>query len=61
MQLVAAEAGEIIQSAALAIRARMTVAVLADHLFPYLTMVEGLELAAQALAKDVSKLSCCAA
>lgn len=61
VQAVAPEAGELIQTAALAIRARMTVAELADSLFPYLTMVEGLKLAAQTFSKDVSRLSCCAA
>jgi mercuric reductase len=60
MQALAPEAGEIVQSAALAIRARMTVQVLAEELFPYLTMVEGLKLAAQAFTKDVRTLSCCA-
>jgi len=60
VQIVAPEAGEIIQAAALAIRARMTVQELADQLFPYLTMVEGLKLAAQTFTKDVSQLSCCA-
>ena len=60
VQAVAPEAGEIIQAAALAIRARMTVHDLADQLFPYLTMVEGLKLAAQTFTKDVSQLSCCA-
>lgn len=60
VQAVAPEAGELIQSAALALRARMTVADLADQLFPYLTMVEGLKLAAQTFTKDVKQLSCCA-
>ncbi|MBD5803817.1 Mercuric reductase [Azoarcus sp. Aa7] len=60
VQAVAAEAGELIQSAALAIRAGMTVEELADQLFPYLTMVEGLKLAAQTFSKDVKQLSCCA-
>ncbi len=60
VQAVAAEAGELIQSAALAIRNRMTVRDLADQLFPYLTMVEGLKLAAQTFTKDVTQLSCCA-
>lgn len=59
-QAVATDAGELIQTAALAIRARMTVDVLADQLFPYLTMVEGLKLAAQSFTKDVATLSCCA-
>ena len=60
VQAVAPEAGEIIQTAAIAIRARMTVQDLADQLFPYLTMVEGLKLAAQTFSKDVKQLSCCA-
>jgi mercuric reductase len=60
VQAVAAEAGELIQTAALAIRNRMTVQQLADQLFPYLTMVEGLKLAAQTFTKDVTQLSCCA-
>ncbi|AYH43857.1 mercury(II) reductase [Azoarcus sp. DN11] len=60
VQAVAAEAGELIQTAALAIRAGMTVEDLADQLFPYLTMVEGLKLAAQTFHKDVTQLSCCA-
>lgn len=59
-QVLAHEGGEIIQSAALAIRNRMTVADLADQLFPYLTMVEGLKLCAQTFSKDVKQLSCCA-
>lgn len=60
VQAVAAEAGELIQSAAMAMRAGMTVQDVADQLFPYLTMVEGLKLAAQNFTKDVSQLSCCA-
>jgi mercuric reductase len=59
-QAVAPQAGELIQTAALAIRARMTAQDLADQLFPYLTMVEGLKLAAQTFRKDVRHLSCCA-
>ncbi|WP_018290358.1 mercury(II) reductase [Verrucomicrobium sp. 3C] len=60
VQAVAPEAGELIQAAALAIRHRMTVEELAEQLFPYLTMVEGLKLAAQAFRQDVKQLSCCA-
>jgi len=60
VQAVAQEAGELIQAAALAIHHRMTVSDLANQLFPYLTMVEGLKLAAQAFSKDVKQLSCCA-
>lgn len=61
VQAVAAEAGELIQAAALAIHHDMTVDELAAQLFPYLTMVEGLKLCAQTFAKDVKQLSCCAA
>ena len=60
VQAVAPEAGELIQTAVLAIRNHMTVQELADQLFPYLTMVEGLKLAAQTFSKDVKLLSCCA-
>jgi mercuric reductase len=59
-QAVAPAAGELIQTATIAIRAHMTVHDLADQLFPYLTMVEGLKLAAQTFTKDVKQLSCCA-
>ncbi len=59
-QVVATEAGELIQTAALAIRKQMTVQELSDQLFPYLTMVEGLKLAAQTFNKDIKQLSCCA-
>jgi mercuric reductase len=60
VQAVCAEAGEIIQTAALAIRGGMTVQDLAGQLFPYLTMVEALRLCAQTFFKDVHELSCCA-
>ena len=60
VQAVTSQAGELIQTAALAIRAQMTVNDLAAQLFPYLTMVEGLKLAAQTFTKDVQHLSCCA-
>ena len=61
VQAVADGAGELIQTAALAVRHGMTVAELAAQLFPYLTMVEGLKLCAQTFSKDVTQLSCCAA
>lgn len=59
-QIVAHNAGEIIQTAALAIRAGMTVDDLAGELFPYLTLAEGIKLCAQTFTRDVSQLSCCA-
>jgi len=62
--VLAAEGGEVIQTAALAVHAGLrygfTVADLRGMLFPYLTQVEGLKLAAQTFEKDVAQLSCCA-
>jgi len=58
--IVAAEAGEAIQTAVLAIREGYTVERLAQTVFPYLTLVESLKLAAQAFEKDPARLSCCA-
>nr|WP_241968718.1 mercury(II) reductase [Idiomarina tyrosinivorans] len=60
VQAVTGEAGELIQTAVMAIRAGMTVQTIGDELFPYLTMVEGLKLCAQTFTKDVKQLSCCA-
>jgi len=58
--ILAPEGADSIQTAALAIRQGLTVDELADTIFPYLTTVEGLKLAALGFTKDVAKLSCCA-
>lgn len=58
--ILAPEGGELIQTATIAIKAGMTTAELGQTIFPYLTGVEGLKLAAQTFDKDVSTLSCCA-
>jgi len=62
--VLAAEAGEVIQTAALAVKFGLqygfTVTELRQMLFPYLVQVEGLKLAAMAFEKDVAQLSCCA-
>ncbi len=58
--VLAAEGGEVIQTATMALRAGMTVQDLTDTLFPYLTQVEGLKLAALSFDRDVERLSCCA-
>lgn len=60
VQVLAPHGGELIQTAVLAIQAQMTVTALGKMLFPYLTMVEGLKLAAQSFSKDIKQLSCCA-
>ena len=58
--ILAPEGADSIQTATLAIRHGLTIADLADAIFPYLTTVEGLKLAALSFGKDVAKLSCCA-
>lgn len=58
--ILAPEGADSIQSAALAIKHGTTTKALGETIFPYLTTVEGLKLAAQAFGKDVKKLSCCA-
>ena len=58
--ILAPEGADSIQTAALAIKCGLTVGQLAETIFPYLTTVEGLKLAAQGFARDVAKLSCCA-
>jgi mercuric reductase len=59
-QIIAHNAGEMIQTIAIAITNHMTTEELANQIFPYLTMVEGLKLCAQTFKQDVSQLSCCA-
>src|SRR6266540_3232047 len=59
--MVADGAGDAIQAAVYAVKLGMTVGELADTWAPYLTMGEGLKLAAQAFTRDITKLSCCAA
>lgn len=56
----AADAGEVIQEATLAIRFKLTTDDLVQTYHPYLTMAEGLKLAALTFSKDVTRLSCCA-
>lgn len=59
--VLADQAGEVIQAATLAVKFGLRVQDLVETFHPYLTMVEGLKLAALTFEKDVSKLSCCAA
>ncbi|NUR05359.1 MAG: mercury(II) reductase [Streptomyces sp.] len=58
--VAAANAGEVIATAVYALANRMTVQQIADLWCPYLTMAEGLRLAAQTYTRDITKLSCCA-
>lgn len=59
--ILAAEAGEMITEPTLAIKVGLTIDDVTSTFHPYLTLSEGIKLAAQAFTKDVAKLSCCAA
>jgi len=58
--ILAPEGADSIQTAAIALKTGMTYEELGAMIFPYLTTVEGLKLAAQTFDMDVKKLSCCA-
>jgi mercuric reductase len=60
-QILAAEAGEMIVEPTLAIKFGLSIEDITSTFHPYLTLSEGIKLAAQTFDKDVSKLSCCAA
>jgi mercuric reductase len=59
-QILAPEGADSIQTMVLALKHAMTAKELGETIFPYLTTVEGIKLAAQGFEKDVHKLSCCA-
>tara|TARA_R110000868_G_scaffold81946_2_gene231715 strand:+ start:27007 stop:28665 length:1659 start_codon:yes stop_codon:yes gene_type:complete len=59
-RVIAPEGGELIQQLSMAIKFGITVKELAESFYPYLTLGEGIKLAAITFGKDVSKLSCCA-
>lgn len=61
VHILADNAGDIIYAGVLALKFNLTVADITNTFDPYLTMAEGLRLAAQTFGKDVGKLSCCAA
>ena len=59
-RIVAAEGSELLMEISLAIKFGITVRDLTACFHPYLTLSEGVKLAALAFTKDVNKLSCCA-
>ena len=59
-RVIAPEGGELIQQLSMAIKYGITVQDLAESFYPYLTLGEGIKLAAITFGKDISKLSCCA-
>ncbi len=58
-RILAPEGSELLMEAALAIKYGIPVAELIAMFHPYLTLSEGIKLAAIAFDKDVSRLSCC--
>jgi len=59
-RIVAPEGGELIMEAVLAVKYGITATELAETFHPYLTMGEGIKIAAITFTKDVAELSCCA-
>ncbi|NOX47761.1 MAG: mercury(II) reductase [Chlorobi bacterium] len=59
-RVVAPEGGELIQQLSMAIKYGISVKELASGFYPYLTLSEGVKLAAITFGKDVATLSCCA-
>ena len=60
LSAVAKDAGEIAAAGVYILEAGMTTAQVAAAWSPYLTMAEGIRIAAKAFTTDVSELSCCA-
>ena len=60
VHILAPEGADSIETGVLALRQGLTVRELGAMIFPYLTTVEALKLAAQAFDRDLSRLSCCA-
>ena len=58
--ILAPEGADAIQTATLAVKHNLTVTDIAETLFPYLTTVESIKLAALGFEKDIARLSCCA-
>lgn len=59
-RILAPEGAELLMEATLAIKHGITIQDLAETFHPYLTLSEGIKMAAVTFTKDVKKLSCCA-
>jgi len=57
---VTKDAGELAAAGVWILQAGMIIEQVAHSWAPYLTMAEGIRIAAQSFTTDVSKLSCCA-
>ncbi len=60
MRVVAPEGGELVMQASMAIKYGIKVEEIVNSLHPYLTLSEGIKLAAITFNKDIKELSCCA-
>jgi len=60
-RILAPEGAELLMEAVLAIKHGITIDEIKSTFHPYLTLSEGIKLAAISFGKDVEKLSCCAA
>jgi len=60
IRVVAPDGGELVMQVSLAIKYGIKTEELANTMFPYLTLSEGVKLAAITFNKDVKELSCCA-
>lgn len=59
-RIIAPEGSELLMELSLMIRYKIPISDIAKELHPYLTLSEGIKLAAQTFDKDVKSLSCCA-
>jgi len=59
-RILAPEGSELIMEVSLAVRYGITVKELVGMFHPYLTLSEGIKLAAITFGKNVKQLSCCA-
>ena len=59
-RILASEGGELLMEAAMAIKFGITVEQMKEMFHPYLTLSEGMKLAAITFTKNVTELSCCA-
>ena len=59
-RILAPEGAELLMEATLALKHGITIRELAETFHPYLTLSEGIKIAAITFTKDAKKLSCCA-
>lgn len=59
-RILAPEGSELLMEAAMAIKFRITIEEIISMFHPYLTLSEGIKLAAITFSKEVSAMSCCA-